>query len=1368
MSREGLKKRERRSKASQLVRFLRREGKKYCAVALCASLIAGNIGNMAVAADDGTGSDYEFELDRVSLYEALQEAVAEDNTVDKDFEFAGEAADTYESLLEADGTLYELKPEIEDNHGALNLRIFARLEGEIEFDSAYEIDGSEEMIFLLTNTSDVEKTAVIHVDDKGTEEIKVAPRSAIQSDDQANPYKSAAEMREGSNANDTAVSSDGIKIEVETEKNIAEEEESNTGEFVDKDNESDSAATDLSDNDVDISIDMDAESDQENIDIIEDSEVSVDESEQEGADNANENGSADDLSVDDGDGSNANDVSEDAEVPEMNLNAAISYHKTYQVTATPSDVEKEDEEEATPSDATDSDAAENILDGMVYEAVCLEGASATAFVTTFEDMDITNILALHASPSNAGRMHEADLGDMTVQVWAKNGVLPENAELQVTRISEDDETASKYQEAKAALDEAGTQYTGMVALDISFADEDGQEIEPDGNVQVSIKMNKETLPNGVAPESMAVHHLKEEGAEITVQPVADITDDTSGNVKLLKEEAIVTAEFEVDSFSMFTITWESYFTINVYYVNTDGDEINGSTSGVPLQSGNTIELASYAENADTSLNYLGAHYGSHNGSEIDSVVASTKSFFITLGYKVDFKKGSTNVETLEYDIFNDTTTKIANVYLVYGASSGGDPSDVITEKSLSKSKTATYIAAEDAYELELSVSGAVGSSENPVPVDVLLIIDKSGSMKWTIEKDDQDGSAAEKTRRIDYVASSVKTLTDVIKENKGIDARYSVVTFSNRSKTSSPTEGWISDVTTVNNIVSSINPDGGTNYQEGILQGKRQLDDARKGAQTIVIFLSDGLPTRRNSEGNGEGGNGNNDSGGYNIAAAVEEIKGMNCTTFYAIGVGPSFSNLSSTAVKNLEKLCNAVNVQSPAEQPWYAVTSTGGLTEAFNKIAADTTTFLCDHVVVADTLSGNVQPVVDTDGVPKKLVVTVINNENNVIGGESDSVTLVKTDQNDAATIKASYKNGQVKLEFPANYKLEPYWTYKVTILIDATETAYQNYRTSNGYTDTPDANTGTHSNPIDNGFYSNTTATVSYEYNGETKTEDFDRPVIQIRPGTLVINKTIAGLDAEDLSKLVASLKFNIKLKWSAGDMTVPVNLSSFTLKDGVYSLVIEGLSPNTNYTVTETNAKVDGYDFIPATVNATGTISKGGAATAVFNNTYEKLVNVSIKKQVDGNMGDRSKMFRFTVTLKDGNTSIAFPEPESGSAYTLSDDKKTVTFDLSHNDEIQLTRLPIGAVLTVTEDNDGYDVNVTQGTGTEPLNEGKTDNSVDITLKAVNDVVVFTNTKTDIIDAGVLLDSLPYALILGAVAAGIAFYVIRKRKEDENDLD
>lgn len=137
----------------KIVHFLHRESRRYCSILLCASLIFGSIASKAIAADRRETKGYEFSLTRAALYEALQEAVAEGRTVDSKFEFAGDHQEDYEILLEANGDLYELTPEIKENNNSLKLRIFARLDQEISLDSAYEIDGSEEMIFLLTNYS---------------------------------------------------------------------------------------------------------------------------------------------------------------------------------------------------------------------------------------------------------------------------------------------------------------------------------------------------------------------------------------------------------------------------------------------------------------------------------------------------------------------------------------------------------------------------------------------------------------------------------------------------------------------------------------------------------------------------------------------------------------------------------------------------------------------------------------------------------------------------------------------------------------------------------------------------------------------------------------------------------------------------------------------------------------------------------------------------------------------------------------------------------------------------------------------------------------------------------------------------------------
>ena len=48
----------------------------------------------------------------------------------------------------------------------------------------------------------------------------------------------------------------------------------------------------------------------------------------------------------------------------------------------------------------------------------------------------------------------------------------------------------------------------------------------------------------------------------------------------------------------------------------------------------------------------------------------------------------------------------------------------------------------------------------------------------------------------------------------------------------------------------------------------------------------------------------------------------------------------------------------------------------------------------------------------------------------------------------------------------------------------------------------------------------------------------------------------------------------------------------------------------------------------------------------------------------------------------------------------------------------------------------------------------------------MIVFTNTKNVVPDTGVILDSLPYVLILAVVALGAAGVVIRRRRSREDD--
>ena len=188
----------------------------------------------------------------------------------------------------------------------------------------------------------------------------------------------------------------------------------------------------------------------------------------------------------------------------------------------------------------------------------------------------------------------------------------------------------------------------------------------------------------------------------------------------------------------------------------------------------------------------------------------------------------------------------------------------------------------------------------------------------------------------------------------------------------------------------------------------------------------------------------------------------------------------------------------------------------------------------------------------------------------------------------------------------------------------------------------------------------------------------------------------------------------------------------------------------TVSEENGKKT------AVVKSITLNGKGYKAAAFVNH---RTTQVAVSKTVGGNMGDQSKGFAFTATLSgegytfDGVTySINNGEVQSAGTET------ECTFNLKHGDSITFIDLPIGATFTVTETSyseSGYVTTV----------DGKTGSSKVITLAETNSNIAFVNTKDVTIDTGVLLDTLPYILILGVVAVG-AVLLIKKRRNRDDD--
>lgn len=166
------------------------------------------------------------------------------------------------------------------------------------------------------------------------------------------------------------------------------------------------------------------------------------------------------------------------------------------------------------------------------------------------------------------------------------------------------------------------------------------------------------------------------------------------------------------------------------------------------------------------------------------------------------------------------------------------------------------------------------------------------------------------------------------------------------------------------------------------------------------------------------------------------------------------------------------------------------------------------------------------------------------------------------------------------------------------------------------------------------------------------------------------------------------------------------------------------------------------------------------------YAKYVpasaNLTVTKTVTGKLGDTNKAFTFTIT-KDGKPVNNITEDNievSDGAQWLNDGNGK--FTLKDGATITFKNLPSGEYKVVEDDYKGekYETSYVVGSGT-PENGRE----VSVTIGTDAKQIDFTNYRTLEPDLGVLLDTLPYIVILAVVAGGVALLMLRKhRKEDD----
>lgn len=141
--------------------------------------------------------------------------------------------------------------------------------------------------------------------------------------------------------------------------------------------------------------------------------------------------------------------------------------------------------------------------------------------------------------------------------------------------------------------------------------------------------------------------------------------------------------------------------------------------------------------------------------------------------------------------------------------------------------------------LEAWATGQTVETTKQQPLDIVLVLDQSGSMADSFDK---------KTTRQAAMKNAVNGFIDKVAKNytKGAAHRISIVTFGSHANV---LQGWTEVDATGRNALKKevsglpITPKGATNVAEGMTQAQTQLSNAQKDHKKVVVVFTDGVPT---------------------------------------------------------------------------------------------------------------------------------------------------------------------------------------------------------------------------------------------------------------------------------------------------------------------------------------------------------------------------------------------------------------------------------------------------------------------------------------------------------------------------------------------
>ena len=209
------------------------------------------------------------------------------------------------------------------------------------------------------------------------------------------------------------------------------------------------------------------------------------------------------------------------------------------------------------------------------------------------------------------------------------------------------------------------------------------------------------------------------------------------------------------------------------------------------------------------------------------------------------------------------------------------------------------------------------------------------------------------------------------------------------------------------------------------------------------------------------------------------------------------------------------------------------------------------------------------------------------------------------------------------------------------------------------------------------------------------------------------------------------------------------------------------STYYATTHSVNKGTAVNGITAAISDTTLKENQTLGTTVdFVNKYTtpKLKSMTIQKKVTGAFGERMKDFTFKVELSHENPALL-------EGVTHTDGVNLTSFKLKHGGSVTLGEIPIGTTITITEtgakDYDTKATNYEVDSNKKFIYEVVADENGNAVLKSTdnqtvaNSAITVENDFDGTPDTGVLLDTLPYLILLAVAVAGGVLVVVRKRK-------